>query len=96
MREGDADRPPDVTETLRAIESRAAGMDRELAELRAAVEELRALLEPVADQLERVTRLTNPLPGGRKHRRAQAEADAAEAAEEAAIDAEAERVQDAE
>lgn len=87
---------PDVTETLHAIRERTENMDREVAEMHAAVEELRALLEPVAGQLESVTRLTNRLPGGRKYRRAQAEADAAAAAEDAALDAETERVREAE
>lgn len=87
---------PDVTETLHAIRARTEHMDKEVTEMHAAVEELRALLEPVAGQLESVTRLTNRLPGGRKYRRAQAEADASSAAEDAAIDAEAERVRDAE
>lgn len=87
---------PDVTETLHAIRERTDHMDKEVTEMHAAVEELRALLEPVAGQLESVTRLTNRLPGGRKYRRAQAEADAAAAAEEAALDAETARVHEAE
>ena len=87
---------PDVTETLHAIRERTESMDREVAEMHAAVEELRRLLEPVVGQLESVTRLTNRLPGGRKYRRAQAEADAASSAEDAALDAEAERVREAE
>jgi hypothetical protein len=87
---------PDVTETLHAIRERTDHMDHEVAEMRAAVEDLRALLEPVAMQLESVTRLTNRLPGGRKYRRAMAEADAAAAAEDAALDAEAARLHDAE
>ncbi len=64
--------------------------------MHAAVEELRDLLEPVAAQLESVTRLTNRLPGGRKYRRAQAEADASASAEDAALEAEAARVEQAE
>lgn len=87
---------PDVTETLHQIRERTEHMDREVSEMHAAVEDLRTMLEPVALQLESVTRLTNRLPGGRKYRRAQAEADAAAAAEDAAIDAEAARVHDAE
>jgi methyl-accepting chemotaxis protein len=93
---GNTDALPDVTETLHAIRERTEHMDKEVTEMHAAVEELRALLEPVAGQLESVTRLTNRLPGGRKYRRAQAEADAAAAAEEAALDAETARVHDAE
>ena len=64
--------------TARRLGSRGARVvlaDVERLALDAAVEELRALLEPVAGQLESVTRLTNRLPGGRKYRRAQAEAD---------------------
>ncbi|MGI9021305.1 MAG: hypothetical protein ACR2G3_11420 [Solirubrobacterales bacterium] len=87
---------PEVTETLYAIRERTEHMDKEVTEMRAVVEELRDLLEPVAGQLESVTRVTNRLPGGRKYRRAQAEADAAASAEDAALDAEAERVRDAE
>ena len=87
---------PDVTETLHAIRAHTEHMDKEVTEMHAAVEELRDLLEPVAGQLESVTRLTNRLPGGRKYRRAQAEADAASSAEDAALDAEAERVREAE
>jgi methyl-accepting chemotaxis protein len=87
---------PDVTETLHAIRERTEHIDKEVTEMHAAVDELRELLIPVAGQLESVTRVTNRLPGGRKHRRAQAEADAAAAAEDAALDEEAARVRDAE
>lgn len=87
---------PDVTRTLHAIREHTEHMDAEVTAMHAAVEELRELLEPVAGQLESVTRLTNRLPGGRKYRRAQAEAEAAAAAEDAAIDAEAARVREAE
>jgi hypothetical protein len=48
--------------------------------MHAAVEEMRAMLEPVAGQLESVSRITDRLPGGRRRRRAQAEARADEAA----------------
>jgi len=64
---------PEVTETLTEIRERVDHMDREVTEMHAAVEELKALLAPIAGQLESVTRITNRLPGGRKHRRAQAE-----------------------
>ncbi len=87
---------PEVTDTLHQIHRRTEHMDREVTEMHAAVEELRDLLEPVAGQLESVARLTNRLPGGRKYRRAQAEADAASAAEDAALDEEAARVREAE
>jgi hypothetical protein len=72
---------PDVTETLHAIRERTERMDREVAEMHAAVEELKVLLEPVAGQLESVSRITDRLPGGRRRRRAQA--DVAEADEAA-------------
>jgi methyl-accepting chemotaxis protein len=65
---------PDVTETLHAIRERTDRLDREVAEMHAAVEEMRAMLEPLAGQLESVSRLTDRLPGGRRRRRAQAEA----------------------
>lgn len=65
---------PDVTETLHAIRERTDRMDREVAEMHAAVEELKAMLEPLAAQLESVSRITDRLPGGRRRRRAQAEA----------------------
>jgi len=87
---------PDVTQTLHAIRQRVEHMDEEVTQMHEAVEELRDLLEPVAGQLESVTRLTNRLPGGRKYRRAQAEADAASAAEDAALDEETARVREAE
>jgi methyl-accepting chemotaxis protein len=74
---GNTDTLPEVTKTLRAIRERVDHMDQEVTEMHAAVEELTVLLEPIAGQLESVTRITNRLPGGRRHRRAQAEAQGA-------------------
>lgn len=74
---GNTDALPDVTETLRAIRAHTERMDREVAEMHAAVEQLREMLEPMAAQLEGVARITNRLPGGRRRRRAEAEADEA-------------------
>jgi len=74
---GNTDALPEVTETLNEIRAHTERMDREVAEMRAAVDELREMLEPMAAQLEGVTRITNRLPGGRRRRRAQAEADEA-------------------
>lgn len=70
---------PEVTETLNSIRARVDRLDREVIEMHAAVEEMRELMAPLASQLESVTRITNRLPGGRRHRRAQAEARDAEA-----------------
>jgi hypothetical protein len=64
---------PEVTKALTAIRERVDHMDQEVTEMHAAVEELKVLLGPIAGQLESVTRITNRLPGGRRHRRAQAE-----------------------
>lgn len=68
---------PEVTETLRAIRERVDHIDDEVTEMHAAVEDMKVALDPLAGQLESVTRVTNRLPGGRKHRRAQEEAQAA-------------------
>jgi methyl-accepting chemotaxis protein len=74
---------PDVTETLHAIRERTENLDREVAEMHVAVEEMRAMLEPLAGQLESVSCITDRLPGGRRRRRAQAEADEASRAHDA-------------
>ena len=89
---GNTDVLPDVTETLHAIRARTDHMDKEVTEMHAAVEELRVMLEPIAGQLESVSRITDRLPGGRRRRRAATEAaDAVEAAAD-----EADQVHDAE